>query len=511
MKKSIALLLSATLLINLVACQTSVPETSGTSLPTDSSKVENKQPNTINVKKGSSTKEKKSKFVNKSMEQIKKDLEKLVPELIESIPSVLANTPQLQKDFDMTNTQVLLVSNITRTAYLLNSQNETYGTPDDIIEYAMDTLTDKSIKTQPFFDTQFNDRNTYVFNMDFLAMRMDSSVLLEETVSFFIHEAFHIYYHRDYLHSKQTAERSTSTLRGEDYPVNRDEKNYRAQMLYYYQQALKSEAGDEKVTNIKKANYFYKLFADQSPQNKQLTYLDQVEGYARYMEYRTLSLIQGYTQQDSLLNNSTKLLLQDDEQQQKYIHKKNRQTSLYATGACGYGLIYDLGFVDEVGDGNPLQFLLDKYGITETEGNKELELLVDEECDKIDATHKIKVDHFQSKLDSENFMNILIPAYKKYEANNSSLITSNFTRFQYKNDMATLTTLSKDIQLGDNRIKLTQAEVLTRMKEDGVYYNVLVPLDDVDIDNNRITVQGDKIQIYDASFELIDGEYILIE
>lgn len=524
MKKGVALLLASVLSISIIGCEGAKNEkSSSTMAEADAKKAEaNKivdpkvenQGQTIQKSKkdGTNQQSTSSKFQMKDIGEAKKDVTDMMPSLTKDIQSLLARSLEINEHFDMTETQVLLISNLNRTAYLLNSQNPEYGTADEVIEYSTETFKDKSFMTQPFFNTEFNGKDTYVFNVDFLSMRMGSEYLKDETLSFFIHEAFHIYYHKGYLHEHSSAERASGALRGDDYPVNAEERINRAQMLYYYQQALKSDNEGEKIENIKKANYFYEQYLEQNEENQLTTKYDQLEGYARYVEYRSLSMLDASNKTEAdLVQSSTNILLADDEQKESLIPKKSRQTGFYAVGSCGYALVYELGLEKELGDGHQLQFLLDYYGTIEAESNKVITEKVLEECERINSRHQAKVENIIGQMEDENMVNIKIPSLSKYKENSSASSFSSWIRFDYKGDQATISTMSVDIKLGANRVKLTQTEVLSRQFEDGTYYNVFVPREDVTIEGSKMTVQTKGVQLYDVEFEIQDGEYVLVE
>lgn len=457
---------------------------------------------------------------NQTNELTKEEVNKVLPELSKKVKTLLVdNSNKIDEKFNMKDTQILLMSNISKTAYLINSQNEKYGKKDEIVEYSTDTFKDKSLLTVPYVLTEFNGKQTYAFNVDFFAKAVKDKQQLETgLIKPIIHEAVHLVLQKSLENGQvTTAEKAIAGDRTQNYPVLYDARTYRNQTLDYYKKALQSEKEEDKIKYIKMGNYFYKKYLDMNNENKNETAYDKIEGQARYLEYRALAVLNNLDKDENTIKTETKKALLNDNavMDENITTKMSKNGEYYVIGSLAYANIYDIGEEKELNYSNPLEYLLNKYGYTENEGNKEISNKVKSYYDEVNNNLKNTIDGIDSKLNDDKYIKIKIPVLRKYKENSSVRFEGESIKYNYNNESATIDTISKEIRIGDNRIKLKSATVLTTKgnTNDGImsYQYVFIPKENVEINKDKLTVQTKEVQIYDAKFTMENGVYKLVE
>uniref|UniRef100_UPI00272AD1D5 hypothetical protein n=1 Tax=Vallitalea guaymasensis TaxID=1185412 RepID=UPI00272AD1D5 len=467
----------------------------------------------------------------------KDKLREVFPQLCRETKEILVDNAHLiDPKFDMKKIQILLISNALHTAYLVNSQDKKYGEKDELIEYSTDTFKDKSILVQSYNIVEFNNKPTYIVRVDDMigaSANIDSMKTL--ILKFIVHEAVHLVLQKAKDKNIITMEEVMGN-RAVKYPIEYQSRIYRNQMIYFYNQALSTSDEQEKISNIKKANYFYKKYLDQNEDNKSKSSFDKIEGEARIAEYKALAILEGNKTVEDVNKNAVKLLIKDMDLTNS---GSNENLEYYIIGSTAYGLIYDLGIENDLDYNNPVKYLLDKYGVMENEGNKELTTNITNEFEEYNKNIKTRVKDITNKLQSNDYIKIVIPVHSKYTENQSVAFDKESIQYEYKNKKVTINSMSKEIRLGNGRILLKSAQVLSEspdfeqlnlMNEKVIEGNeseeqemlsnvpddfvmeqiyVMIPKEEVDIDNDRLSVQTKQVQIYDAKFIEKDGMYYL--
>lgn len=449
----------------------------------------------------------------------KEEINKMMPELSNKVKTILIdNCNKIDEKFDMKNTQILLVSNISRTAYLINSQDEKHGNKEEVVEYSTDTFKDKGILTMPYGLAEFNGKQTYIFNIDFMANgAMGEGSLENDLIQSIVHEGVHLILQRD-LESGQvtTAEENMGGERAENYPVLYDSRIYRKQNLYYYKKALESKNEEDRIKYIKMGNYFYKKYLDMSNEHKNETAFDKAEGQAEYLEYRGVAVLNNLDKDENTIKAETKktYLNENYKLTEQMMIEGDKNVEFYAIGSLAYANIYDMGQEKELNYNNPLQYLLYKYGYIENEGNKEISDKVKSYYKEINNNLKTTIDEVNSKINNDKYIAIRIPVLQKYSENQSVSYEDKSIQYKYNNENSTIDKTSREIRIGDNRIKLKSATVVTTNEsEDGEIIEtmyIFVPKENVEINEGKLTVQTKEVQIYDAKFIIENGVHKLV-
>ncbi|MCT4687882.1 hypothetical protein [Vallitalea sp.] len=468
----------------------------------------------------------------------KDKLREIFPQLCrETKETLIDNAHLIDPMFDMKKMQILLISNTLHTAYLINSQDKKYGEKDEMVEYSTDTFKDKRILVQIYNIVEFNNKPTYIVNVDYMiGIAFDLNSMKTEIFKFIVHEAVHLVLQKAKDKNLTTMEEAMGRSRAVKYPMEYQSRIYRNQMTHFYKQALSTVDEQEKINNIKKANYFYKKYLEQSEDNKEKSSYDKIEGEARFAEYKALSILEGNKTVDEVNKNAVKLLNKD---MNIRILGMKENMEYYIIGSAAYGLIYDLGIENNLDYNNPVKYLLKKYGVTENEGNKKLTMKITNEYEAYNKNIKTRVEDIENKLQSNDYNIIVIPINNKYTENRNVVYNKESLQYEYKNKKVTIDSMSKEIRLGNGRILLKNAQVLsesliseqlTKKNKEVIEGNesskeqeipngisdivieniyVTVPKKDVDIDNSRLSVQTKQVQIYDAKFNEKDGMYYL--
>ncbi|MCT4597047.1 MAG: hypothetical protein N4A50_04115 [Vallitalea sp.] len=445
----------------------------------------------------------------------KEEFKKIFPELCEDIRKILIdNSKLIDSQFDMKSTQILLVSNAIHTAYLINSQNEKYGEKDELIEYSTDTIKDTSILVQGFNIIQFNDKPTYIVSLDFMLQGYSISGIKEDLIKFIVHEAIHLVMQKAKDPDLKTQEETMAT-RAIKYPLNYQSRIDRAQMLELYKKALKTKDNEEKINYIKEANYFYNKFLEYDEDNKAKAIYDKIEGEAKFAEFQSIAILNNAKTKEEVNQEASKLLIE-------YYTMFNYEAidenlEYYIIGSMAYALIYELN-EDKV-DSNPVNYLFNKYGIIENEGDKKLEQTLNIKYSDENKRIKKRVDSVTDKLNSDDYTQIVIPVYHKYEENANVIFNQESIQYVYNGEKVTIDNITKEVRLKNSRILLKSVESLSNsrnmvnienMNDDSKNYIVIIiPKEDIEVNNDRLTVQTKNIQMYDVKFINKNGKYYL--
>lgn len=510
MKKLIIMLMIGLISFSTVACQN-----------------KNQVKETTNVVEKVSTNEtngvenEKSVDVEKNIDEedlgdkLKKNIDKLLPELVDATKRVFVkNCKKIDPKLDMEHIQVILFSNITHKAYLFNSQNEKYGKPEESIEYSTDTFKNEGLLTRMFDMTEFNGHNTYLFNIDtFANNQMSKDELKEELLKSIVHEGVHLVLQNKLEKDLKTAEEMMGASRSIAYPLEFESRIYRTQQAKYYKLALESKTAEERIEFIKTGNYFYKKYIDLNPQNIADSEFDKIEGQPRYYEYKALALLENSDLNGNELEKLTrKLYLEKNyEIESDIMTQMGKNGEFYSVGSLGYANIYALGTQNEFGFQNPSKYLLDKYGYTENNGDEKLAREVEKYYNEINKNIKQRVDSFTNKMNDKEYKTIKIPIFYKYEENSNMEFEEESINYKYKDEENTLEKVSREIKLGNNRILIKSADIMLNGNENGEFYYINIAKKDIEIEENRLTVQLKELQVYGNKFKEVDGIYELEE
>ncbi|WP_346914869.1 hypothetical protein [Clostridium sp.] len=449
-------------------------------------------------------------------EKVKEHIGELLPEISDDIRKVLVkNGTKIDPQLDLSDMQIVLFSNMNRRAYLINSQNDKYGAPDENIEYSTDTFKDKTLLTTMFRITEFNDRKTYIFNVDaFASNGLPKEDLKEELEKSIIHEGVHLVLQSKLEENVQTGEELMGANRSIDYPLDSKSRVYRAQQRNFYKKALEAKTEEEKIDFIKKGNYFYKKFTEVNSNNIIDSEFDKIEGQPRYFEYRGLALLKDINQSEDKLKEATRIkFLENNYEINPDIENEiGKNGEFYAIGSLGYANIYALNIERDLGFINPSKYLLDKFGFTENAGDEELEKNIEKHYNDINSNIKERVDKFTEEMNNPDNITIKIPVFAKYEENGNIEIEGESIKYLYKGNENNLEKVTKEIKLGNNRILLKSADIMLEdTTENDQYYYINIPRKDIGIEDNKLTVQLKSLQVYGSKFIEKDGMYILEE
>ncbi|MCT4661191.1 MAG: hypothetical protein N4A40_04955 [Tissierellales bacterium] len=492
--------------------------------------AENSSVETTNVDKNveeiSSNEENLDELEGYDYEAMEENRIKYIKENFKSIAEgskkvLIDNSKKIDEEFDLKDVQLLLVSNLTGQAYLINSQNEKYGSKDELVEYSSDTFKE-SLLTNSFGIIQFNDRETYILNIDLFSYgaNLESGKrFAQDMVKVIVHEGTHML-----LQSK--LEESETLVTGESlagdravkHEIDSKSREYRAQQAYAYKNAILAEDSEVRVEWIKKGNYFYKKFLEENPQNGPDSELDKIEGQATYYEYKTLAVLNDKADDQKTLEKSARKYYVDQykEIQDEYLMNQTKGREIYTIGSLGYANIYALGIQSEFGYQNPSRFLLKKYGVIENKGNKNIEEGILKFCKEMnDGANGIKdrVDTFTSQLESDEYQTIKIPRYSKYEQNQSMSFGNQLIAYNYLDEEMTLQSRMDETKLGNARILMKSQEVLSSWGSDETMVEVLytnIKKDDLEIKNGKVSVQLPQIKFFDCPYHM-EGDLMVLD
>lgn len=476
------------------------------------------------VEKSEENKGEEKKEKNKSLtgiEKTKYDIREMMPGLIEDIETLMIdNSTKIQSEIDLSEIQILLVSNLIKTAYLINNQNEEFGESHEVIEYSTDTIKDTNVLTGGFGSREFNGKETYVFNVDTLAMYdMQGGDLRKTVFDTLLHEGIHIFYHQKMFKNVETAEKGKGGLRTQEYPVLAEERIVRAQTLNYLNKALLSESQEEKIENIRKANYFYKKYLELDDKNKYATKYDMIEGQAKYFEFRGNTILNNpLASNKEIVEATTELYINTYEGlEEGFLTNMSKELEYYAIGSAALTLIYDMENGEDIGMVNPLQYLLDKFGYIENEGDGEITQEIRGKIDGNNAELKKIIDEVEARAESDEYVHVRIPAMRDNSKIGSMTLKMLPIKYDFNGKEGTVNKMLAEIEVYGNRLKFNDALTVWREFKDqegrrlGTHYEIFIPREDVEIDGDRITVQSEELQLFNMKFEEKDGMYTISE
>lgn len=438
----------------------------------------------------------------------KEDLKNSIEAIAKSTRHILVeNSHLIHPDFNMKDIQILLVSNKLKTGYLINSQDEKYGDKEEVVEYSTDTIKDTAILTSSYSIMEFNDQPTYLINLDHFLYKISN--VEEDLLKIIIHEAVHLVLQETLDNNKTSLEDKLEGKRSIQYPLDTEGRILRTQMAYCYKKALEAKNEEEQKQYIREGNYFLDKYMKISDQNKLDIDYDRVEGQASYYEHRGLAINEGLTDEDAITKRTKELYMKTDMFNNHY-KQLNKSLEFYTIGSMAYALVYDLKEQEALGNENPVTYLLSRYGVKKSEGNEQLAANVEKIYKYKNDRYKEKIDGMTERINSEGYVTIKIPAYRRYK--NSNVIYKNQSiDYDYKNRKMTLDQVTREINLNKDRIRLKDAYVLTEKDERGDYHYVTVPKEDVTFEDDKLTVQINEVQMYDVDFVKKDGIYQLVE
>lgn len=499
MKKILVLALAIIVLISLTACQSKSKEVSKTK---------------SSVQKMESEKDEKQDTKPISQEEvvsILSDVAKKTKKLL------IDNSRKIHPEFNMKDTQILLVSNIGKVSYLINSQNEKYGEKKDISELATNTIIDDNAKTAGFGSTTFNGKPTYFYNIDNqISMQTATSDGKEEKINHIIkmivHEAAHLYL-QPLLEKNKTVE-SIEQANGDgqravSYPIKYRDRIYRAQQAYYYRAAVKSKKQEERIANIKKANYFYEEFLKTSKGNTEKAVFDRIEGQPSYLEARALAILSNKnTDKLAFQTETVKHVLNDERVSDSIIKSGIEDMEYYSIGALAYTNAQQLGEMETVQkeNKNPVQYLYDRYGSIKNEGEAAITEAIKNTFSARNEAVKKHIDSINAKKMSKDYYKVKVPMPR---ISSSFVMSMTPIVYTFKNKAVTIENISQEIKLGENRLKLTDAEVIRERNAKNEVLYLFVLKTDTETKAGKITIQTKSIQVFDQPFKQKGDELIL--
>lgn len=489
-KKIILMTLSAIVLGNLVACQ-SKPK-----------KEESKTSQTEQVATD------KKELGQQPQGLSKKEVVALMPEIAKKSKKIMIdNGEKIHPSFNMKDKQILIVSNVAKTAYLVNSQDEKYGKKDEAIEYSTDTITNKEIMTGAFGETEFNGKKTYFYNVDnqmSIIQGRDKEEQSNEIVKTVLHEGIHMYLQPAIETGDKVAslESSDSGIkRAISYPIPVEERINRAQQAYFYREALKAKTEDERICLIKKGNFYYKKFIESNPENAKKTVFDRIEGQPTYSESRGLATVTSKNTDEKTLNNETiKHILNDSRVSDEMLQMGMEDMEYYSVGSLGYANVLQLNKMKEVQESNqnPVHYLYEKYGVDENKGNEELSKGIKDQFTAQNEQLKQQIDGVDKKVKEAEYVKIKVALPDKIDGFE---LHSNSINYKFQEKDGTIEVISQELKLGENRLKLTQAELIKTTEKEKETYYLMVPKKDVEIKGDKVSIQSKDVQVFDQKFK----------
>jgi hypothetical protein len=447
-------------------------------------------------------------------------IREMMPKLVKDIKKVLIDeASKLWPSFNNADKQILLLNPSNKIAYLINNQKSDIGSKDEVIEYSTDSLKDVQLLVMPFQLTTFNDHPTYVFNVDIASSfgPMSGDKAYEDMFKLIVHEGIHI------LMQEGKSVEGLGT-RAETYPEDINSRYYRNEMYQYLKEAVNSKNKDKKLDQIQQAVYFYELYLNSNKKNKQTDGYDNIEGMATYLETKAYTLLNHPNASAQELNdlaaqNIVKNFIPADQEKEGLLLIKGRE--FYDIGSLAIASAVSLGLDDKaILTNSPLGLLKSKFGSKETPGHANIKKA--NEHYYISYNNKLKsyVDDIATKQNDNQYAAVRIPVTVK---NSSSMFEDMIVEYEYKGKQAEIQTATREIVLGDTRIKLNRMKSLfiqqspmeapkdpTKMDPNMVigYTIVFVPKKDIEISKEKLlTIQRDDLLIFDAKYVDNDGEY----
>ncbi|WP_234533106.1 hypothetical protein [Paenibacillus pseudetheri] len=451
-----------------------------------------------------------------------KKLREMMPKLVKDLKKVLIDdASKLWPSFNNADKQILLLNPSNKIAYLMNNQKSDIGSKDEVIEYNTDSIKDVELLVTPFQLTTFNDHPTYVVNVDISSSfgMMSGDKAYENLFKFIVHEGIHLL-----LQSGDSVEGLGT--RAETYPEDINSRYYRNEMYQYLKEASKSKNRDEKIDQIQKAVYFYELYLNSNKKNKQQDGYDNIEGMATYLQEKAYLLLNHPNTSTKELNDLTAQSIIDnfipaDQEKEGGLLVKGRE--FYDIGSLAIVSAVDLGLDDKaIFTTSPLGVLKSKFGSQKAEGHENIKTANNDYYISYNNQLKSYVDDIVSKQKDDKYAAVRIPV----TINNASVMYEDMmVEYKFKGNPAEIQTTTREIVLGDTRIKLNKMKSLyiqntmeilkdpTKMDPNMVmgYTIVYVPKKDIEINKDKLlTIQRDDLLIFDAKYEEKDGEYQIL-
>ncbi|WP_313639360.1 hypothetical protein [Paenibacillus sp.] len=449
-----------------------------------------------------------------------KKIREMMPKLVKDIKkTMIDDAGKLWPSFNNADKQILLLNPSNKMAYLINNQKSDIGSKDEVIEYSTDSIKDVQLLVMPFQLTTFNDHPTYVFNVDIAASfgPMSGDKAYEDTFNLIVHEGVHIL-----LQSGNSVEGQGT--RAETYPEDINSRYYRNEMYQYLKAAALIKNKDEKIDQIQQAVYFYELYLNSNKKNKEQDGYDNIEGMATYLQEKAYQLLNHPDASAKELNDLTaqsivsNVMLTDKE---KLLLDKGRE--FYDIGSLAMAAAVDLGLDSKaIFTTSPLGLLKSKFGSKKAEGHENIKKANQDYYTSYNNKLKSYVDDIATKQKDDNYAAVRIPVTIK---NSSGMFQDMIVQYEYKGKPAEIQTATREIVLGDTRIKLNQMKSLfiespmeaqkdpMKMDPNMVmgYTIVFVPKKDIEISKDKLlTIQRDDLLIFDAKYEEKDGEYQIL-
>ncbi|MGG4454593.1 hypothetical protein [Brevibacillus porteri] len=449
-----------------------------------------------------------------------KKIREMMPKLVKDIKKVLIDeASKLWPSLNNTDKQILIVNPSNKIAYLINNQKSNIGSKDEVIEYSTDSIKDVQLLVTPFQLTTFNDHPTYVFNVEFASDIISGAgdKAYEDMFKFIVHEGIHIL-----LQSGDSVEGLGT--RTETYPEDINSRYYRNEMYQYLKEAVKSKTKDEKIDQIQKAVYFYELYVNSNKKNKQQDGYDNIEGMATYLQEKAYQLLNHPNVSAKELNDLTAQSIVNNfipTDKEMLLLVKGRE--FYDIGSLAIASAVDLELDNKaIFKTSPLGLLKSKFGSKKAAGHENIKTANKDYYTSYNDKLKSFVDDIASKQNDDKYAAIKIPVTIK---NSSATYEDMMVEYKFKGKPAEIQTVTREIMLGDTRIKLNKMKSLfieepmeatndpTKMDPNTLmgYTIVFVPKKDIEISKDKLlTIQRDDLLIFDAKYEEKDGEYQIL-
>jgi len=446
-----------------------------------------------------------------------KKIREMMPKLVKDIKKIMIDdASKLWPSFNTADKQILLVNPSNKMAYLINNQKPDIGPKDQVIEYSTDSIKDVQLLVMPFQLTTFNDLPTYVFNVEFASgiISRAGDKAYEDLFKFVVHEGIHML-----LQSGNSVEGLGT--RAETYPEDIDSRYYRNEMYQYLQEASKSKNKEEKIDQIQQAVYFYELYLNSNKKNKQQDGYDNIEGMATYLQEKAYQMLNHPNATAKELNDLTAQSIISNvvlTGKERLLLNKGRE--YYDIGSLAIASAVDLELDSKaIFTTSPLGLLKSKFGSKKAEGHENIKKANNDYYISYNNELKSYVDDIASKQKDNNYAAVRIPVTI---ANSSFTLEDMTVEYEYKGKPAEIQTATREIVLGDTRIKLNKMKSLfleepmkdpkdpTKMDPNMVfgYTIVYVPKKDIEISKDKLlTIQRDDLLVFDAKYEEKDGEY----
>lgn len=448
-----------------------------------------------------------------------KKLREMMPKLQKDIKKVLIDDARkLWPSFNTADKQILLLNPSNKMGYLINNQKSDIGSKDEVIEYNTDSIKDVQLLVTPFQLTTFNDHPTYVFNVDAASYFgiMSGDQAYEKLLKFIVHEGVHLLLQK----GGETAEGMGS--RAETYPESVDSRYYRNEMYHYLKEAALSANKEDKIDRIQKAVYFYDLYLKEDQTNKSQDPYDNIEGMATYLEEKAFQMLTHPNASAAELNTLIAQGIINNAPMTDDNMLLPKPMEFYNIGGLGIACAVELGLdPNAIFTTSPLSLLKSKFGSKNAEGHADVKQQNNIFYTNYNQELKSYVDDITSKMNDDQYAAVKVPITAK----NSGGQFTKFIQYEYKGKPAEIQGVSREVVIGDLRIKFTNLKTIFVMNpvpapskngpmdlDEVMGYSIAyVPKKDIQISkDNLLTIQRDDLMIFDAKYELKDGEYQIL-